>query len=237
MIVIQVIADDHLGISMSQVHEPGRFCGKLVALLGAFAALGAFETTSFSSPMAVGVKGRALSASSSEAFWIDLGMGTVCRPKNMIGKKTFNELTPSQDEGQVVFDLSWSECKENCTRWTDAGNVQCYGVEYRVSQKRCELWKERLDFVDTFRDQTVPGDPDFHCMLSPLSTQSCCELVAAQNFLVASVNTLMEECHVWKMKGRHCSPQHSLSLLGSLHTLKTRLDSVSDILEPILSSC
>eukprot|EP00438_Fugacium_kawagutii_P002239 Skav227455 [mRNA] locus=scaffold2491:180832:197681:+ [translate_table: standard] len=60
------------------------------------------------------------------------------------------------------------------------GNPKCRAMEYRTSEKRCELWYTPARYhVTVFEDNTVTGKPDFHCFVK----SGRCETMKAHKWL------------------------------------------------------
>ncbi|CAJ1420020.1 unnamed protein product [Effrenium voratum] len=102
-------------------------------------------------------------AAAATAF-VSLGRGTVCRA----GAKD-TDIVPHH--GRIQSGVSRRDCEERC-RQQDT----CHGFEFRSSERRCELWLQDIAaHVHDFYHRTVPGSPDFECIVK---SPSCSELKA-----------------------------------------------------------
>ena len=91
----------------------------LVTLLALPVLLGVGLLGPLSSSRSVPVRQRAqLQLNSDDSdFWIDLGMGTVCRPADInASQRVRTHLNPSRKEGLVLNNTGWHDCKAECER-------------------------------------------------------------------------------------------------------------------------
>eukprot|EP00435_Cladocopium_sp_Y103_P051125 s2453_g15.t1 len=168
----------------------------------------------------------------------DLGLGTTCRIKKPQREDedpgALWQIEPqNKEEGRLIQKITLKKCKEECLTEEATNKRHCYAIEYRSSERRCEIWTQPIvNVVDTFTDQTVeekPGKPvyDFHCYLAMTSRATCGELVVAHKRLGDALIKYQEECpsltkdKIIHDKFQKCRTVHLLNLLLSLQRTRT----------------
>ncbi|CAL1148830.1 unnamed protein product [Cladocopium goreaui] len=100
-----------------------------------------------------------VSQTKSDEF-VSLGFGTVCR-------SSVQDFRTVPVEGEVRGGISKEKCQHLCS--TDR---TCAGFEFRRGERRCEIWRQEIfAHRHVFHNRTVPGAPDFECVLKLPSCQ------------------------------------------------------------------
>eukprot|EP00435_Cladocopium_sp_Y103_P056922 s469_g19.t1 len=100
-----------------------------------------------------------VSQTESDEF-VSLGFGTVCR-------SSVQDLRTVPVEGDIRGGISKENCQHLCS--TDR---TCAGFEFRRGELRCEIWRQEIfAHRHVFHNRTVPGAPDFECVLKLPSCQ------------------------------------------------------------------
>ncbi|CAJ1365605.1 unnamed protein product [Effrenium voratum] len=92
-------------------------------------------------------------------------------PRHGVPRRRQGDTDIVPHHGRIQSGVSRRDCEERC-RQQDT----CHGFEFRSSERRCELWLQDIAaHVHDFYHRTVPGSPDFECIVK---SPSCSELKA-----------------------------------------------------------
>ena len=92
--------------------------------------------------------------------FVSLGFGTVCR-------SSVEDFRTVPQQGRVRNGVPLEECRSLCS-----ADKKCKGLEFRRGEMRCEMWHEEISaHRHVFHNRTVPGAPDFECILKSPSCQ------------------------------------------------------------------
>ncbi|CAK9050634.1 Apple domain-containing protein [Durusdinium trenchii] len=86
--------------------------------------------------------------------FVSLGFGTVCR-------SSLEDVRIRPEQGEILVGVSRPSCEHLCSV-----NERCTGFEFRMGEQRCEMWHQKIfAHRHIFHNRTVPGSPDFECIL------------------------------------------------------------------------
>lgn len=134
--------------------------------------------------------------------WLDLGVGTACRE----GAHDHTLIPQHGETKQGVGGLR--SCQDMC----QAPN--CKGVEYRVSEDRCEVWYQKVGGHEhLFLENSVKGKPDFVCLLRrPTCTALRGHFSIFMSFVQQLNNYHEKHCHNGPTETGKCSMSYAKSV-------------------------
>jgi len=141
--------------------------------------------------------------------WLDLGVGTACR-------KGAHDHTLVPEHGETKQGVGGlSACKELCQ------GASCKGVEYRVSEDRCELWYQAVGGHEhLFLENSVKGKPDFVCLLKRPTCKELRDHFSIFMLFVQHLNNYHEDhCDGRPTEKGKCSISYAKSVDQAAHDI------------------
>mmetsp|Transcript_68482 Transcript_68482/g.150593 ORF Transcript_68482/g.150593 Transcript_68482/m.150593 type:complete len:230 (-) Transcript_68482:83-772(-) len=149
---------------------------------------------------------------------LSMGLGTACRED-----PSDQKIMP---EHANVIHGNMGDCEKKCNDMP-----KCRAMEYRTSEKRCELWfTPARHHVTVFEDKTVTGRPDFHCFVK---SGRCETMKAHKKVLEDAMDSLLTHIKSNCMQG----PSHNVFDKCSSTYAQGLLDANSRVCKAMQTAC